>query len=380
VTTGVWLYPWDVRDIPDLPALLSDSQVDTVCLPGSYHSLRAAVPGNATRRVFELSGTAAYFAPDEMLWRDQLLRPTTSPLVADLGDVFDYGRRLADQAGASLTGWLVCLHADKLVRHRPELAVELATGDIALGAPCLLAAEVRDYAVRLARDVSGRVDALQLESLHWVAQPHARHTKIDGAAPKLSRLATSVCFCQRCREFARGRGVDADLVAKSLLATWSSALDGLSPDDPDDVDGLGPYLELRAEVVTGLLAEIVAAVNVPVEVVRFGDAVLNGVNTRAIEELGVVVRVLGYGSADRVARGLAELKAAPDSPGELHVGVSLLSEHVTDLADAQGAIQAAVVSGAESMRLYHLGLAGARRRAWLPSLLDTWRTERTNSS
>jgi len=91
VTTGVWLYPWDVRDIPDLPALLSDSQIDTVCLAGSYHSLQAAVPGNATRRVFELSGTAAYFAPDEMLWRDQLLRPTTSPLVASRKTCCDSG-------------------------------------------------------------------------------------------------------------------------------------------------------------------------------------------------------------------------------------------------------------------------------------------------
>ena len=379
MTTGVWLYPWDVRDIPELPALLSDSRLDTVCLAGSYHSLQAAVPGNATRRVFELSGTATYFTPDETLWRDQLLRPAVSPLVSELGDVFDYGRRFADQAGVTLTGWLVCMHSGDLVRQHPELAVEMATGDIALSAPCLLADEVRDYAVSLVRDVAGRVDAIQLESLHWMAQPHARHMKIDGAAPRLSRLATSVCFCQRCRGFAGERGVDAEAVAKALLAAWGSAWDGLSPDDPAGVDGLTPYLDLRAEIVTSLIAEIVAAVSVPVEVVRFGDAVLNGVDTRAVEQLGVSVRVLEYGTADRVAAGLEALKAAPDSPGELHVGVSLLPEHAADLADARRGVEAAAVSGAESVRIYHLGLAGARRRAWLPSLLDTWHAEKTIS-
>jgi hypothetical protein len=370
VTTGAWLYPHDLHDVPGLAALVRDAGLDTVCLASSYHSLLAASPANTTRRVVALPSSGVYFRPDAATWAGSALQPQVAATVAEQGDALEHGRRFADTAGASLTAWLVCLHEDG-ARDRPDLAVQSVTGDRLPGSLCLRAPEVREYALRLVRDAAARADAVQLESLHWLAQPHAQHAKVDGAAPRLSRLALSVCFCRRCREHAGRHGVDAGMVASELVTRWQAAWDGLEPDEPADVPGLAEYLDLRADAVTSLLADVVAAVDVPVEMVCFGDATLHGVRSGDLVATGADVRVLAYGSAEQLRSILTAYEG-----GGRHVGLSVLPEHVADLEAAEAAVRAARDTGAESMRLYHLGLAGERRRGWTAQLVDVWRGAR----
>jgi hypothetical protein len=294
-------------------------------------------------------------------------------MVTELGDVFEHGRRFAERAGTSLTAWLVGLDSDDLVRDRPDLAVETVSGDSLRGAPCLTAPEVRDFAVRLVRDAAGRVDAVQLESVAWTAQPHARHAKVHGAAPRLSQLALSVCFCPRCRDHARRRNVDADAVAAELLTRWAAAWDGCGPDDPAAVRDLDAYLAARTYVVTDLIAEIVKTCPVPVEVVQFGDPSLHGLDTEDVAAVGATVRTLAYGSVEDVCRTLDAHQRRPDKSASLHVGLSVLPEHVANQEEVEHSISAAVARGARSVRFYHAGLAGTRRRGWLPGLAQAWR-------
>jgi hypothetical protein len=373
-TTGTWLYPHDLTQLPDLLSTVREAALDTVCVAVRYHSLLAVAPTNPVGRIVELPHTATYFAPDEALWRNRALRPAVSPFVAEVGDAIDLGREFCDRAGTTLTAWIVGLHSDRLVRDRPDLAVETVTGDRLAGAPCLSSLEVQDFAVRLVRDVAARVDAVQLESMTWTAQPHARHTKVEGAAPNLSRLALSLCFCRRCRDRSRRGDVDADAVAEQLLRRWAAAWDGCGADDPASVPGLDGYLALRQSVVTELLGAIVAACPVPVEVVQFGDPQLTGTARRAAESVGASVRVLTYGGATDVERAFDSDQLSVGGVGAPHVGLSILPEHAREQIDIERAITAAADRGVASVRFYHAGLAGPRRRAWLPALAQAWRS------
>lgn len=366
--TGVWLYPWDLRDIDRVGGELNDAGVDTICVAAVYHSLLAIAAVDTARRLIELPSTCAYFPPNPAIWAGRPLHPRQPPLASDIGDVFEVARRVADRAGSTFTAWLVCLHDDRLVRDRPALAVQTATGDTLPGAPCLTAPEVREYVINLVRDAARRADAVQLESAHWLAQPHARHVKVDGAAPRLSRLLLSVCFCHRCGAQAARADIDTNQVAADLVAHWERAWDGLAPDEPDAVPGLAAYLSVRAATVTELIAEAAAAVSVPIEMVQFGDPVLHGVDGSAVAATGVDVRSLVYGSADSVRTQLGRQPAG----GTAHVGLSILPEHAADVDDAVTSVRAAAGYGARSVRFYHYGLAGRRRREWLPALMDTW--------
>lgn len=370
LATGVWLYPWDLRDADSVGGAVEDAGVDTICVAAVYHSLLAAAPTDTVRRVIELPKTSAYFRPHPAIWTGRTLRPRQSPLVSEIGDVFDVARRVADRGGCAVTAWLVCVHDDRLVRDQPALAVQTATGDHMLGAPCLAAPEVREYVLRLMREAANRADAIQLESAHWLAQPHARHAKIDGAAPVLSRLLLSVCFCGRCGVRAARAGVDARQVAADLVAYWEQAWDGLEPDDPEAVPGLAAYLSVRAATVTELITEAASTVSVPIEMVAFGDLLLHGFDPEAVAAAGVDVRSLAYGPAATVRAQLGRQGARID-----HLGLSMLPEHAADLDDAVAGVRAAATSGVRSVRFYHYGLAGPRRREWLPALVDAWHAD-----
>lgn len=369
MTTGTWLYPHDLHDLPELAAQLRDAELDTICVAGSYHALLGASPTEAGRTVLSLPRSAVYFRPDPSHWAGAAWRPTVSSAVDELGDALEQGRRLADTAGSSLTAWLVCLHHDddrQCAGGATDWAVQLVTGERLPGTFCLRASEVRDYTMRLVADASARADAVQLESLHWLAQPHAVHAKVAGAAPRLSQLVLSTCFCKRCKAGAEAAGVDVERLALQLPRRWGLAWDGLAPDEYEDLPGLADYLAVRAQVVTELAAEVAASVSVPIEVVCFGDDQLHGFDVRKLYDAGVAVRALAYGDATRVREVLTSRQVSD-------VGLSLLPEHAPDRRTALTAVEAARAAGASSVRWYHAGLIGSRRRGWLASLTAAWR-------
>lgn len=371
MSTGAWLYPHDLADLPGLAALVRSAGLDEVCVATSYHSLLAACPANPTRRVVSFPRGGALYRPDHSVWRGAELRPTVSADVADSGDALDRGGRFAGDAGVALCAWLVCLHGDDPGWLPPHLSIETVTGDRVPGAPCLASSAVQDYALRLVTDAARRADRVQAESLHWLPAPHALHNKVDGAAPRLSRLALSLCFCGTCRNHAAAVGVDGDEVARGLLTAWRDAWDGLAPDDPSTVPGLTGYLRARQALVTDLVAaaaDATAAAGSRLELVSFGDPLLTGLDPVDYADIEVDVRALAYGPAARVE----EILAALPNGAARHVGLSLLPEHVPDEAAARAAVTAAARGGAASLRFYHLGLVGERRRTWLPALVDAW--------
>jgi len=134
----------------------------------------------------------------------------------------------------------------------------------------------------------------------------------------------------------------------------------------ESVRDFGPFMRARSGAVTSLVAELkTSAATTPVEFVSYGDRAITGIELRAIEQLGVDVRVLAYGVPDVVGRSLEQLKAAPDAPHAFGVGLSALPSEAPDRAALHGAHDAAVAEGATSITYYNYGLLNARRRSWL---------------
>ena len=367
-----WLYPWDIHDLetPDLAAMLQSAGIQAVHVAASYHSLFATIPDNPRRHFIELPASAIYFRPSVDVWEGATITPAVSSLVDQVGDSLDMARQLADASGSQASAWTVCLHDSNIGVRLPDLAIETLWGERIRSALCIRHPLVRDYALRLVRDVSSRSDRVQLESPYWTTLPHHRHVKVPVEQPDFVAGLASLCFCVHCREAAVAAGINLPTLIQRLRSQWDAAhrQGHPVPDLASEDDSLAEYHRVRAAAVTGLIRDLVSTSTAPVEVVSFGDRQLTGVALDEIEQVGASVRVLTYGSADQVAGKLGDLAAAPDRPRALQVGLSMLPEHAADVADLTQSVGHAVAAGAESVAFYHLGLVGADRRGWLAEL------------
>lgn len=361
--TSAWIFPWDVVDhgVPLTAGLLRVAGLTSVDVAVSYHSFFAAVPDNPRRRIVELPRSAVYHRPDRARWAGSPVRPVVSPWVDEIGDALTLGRRLADAAGCGLTAWTVCLH-NGLGRRYPELAVRTLWGEPVAAALCVANPLVRAYAGTLVRDVGARADRVQVESAHWLPLPHHPHVKLSVADPGTLARLLSTCFCEHCRRAGEAAGVDVDDLVHRLRERWRRAYQVPEGKPLTDLPGFTAYQVVRRAAVTSLVAELVAASPVPVEFLSVGDRTATGVHLADIERTGADVRVLAYGPPERVRAVLAAEASAEDRPERLHLGLSLLPEHVPDEAAFQQTV--ADTRGAPSLALYHLGLADRQRRTW----------------
>ncbi|WDZ82653.1 hypothetical protein [Micromonospora cathayae] len=362
-TTSAWIFPWDIVDhgVPLTAGLVRATGLDAVNVAVSYHSFFATVPDNPRRRIVELPRSAVYHRPDRACWADSAVRPVVSPWVDEIGDALTVGRRLATAADCELTAWTVCLH-NGLGRRYPELAVRTLWDERVEAALCVADPLVRAYVATLVRDVGARADRVQLESAYWMPLPHHGHAKLTGADPDTLARLLSICFCAHCRRAAAAGGVDVDELVRRLRERWVQAYRTPDGEPLSQVPGFVAYQEVRCAAVTSLVAELVRVCPVPVEFVSVGDRAVTGVRLADIERTGAAVRVLAYGPPERVRAVLAAESLAPDRPDRLHLGLSLLPEHVPDEA-----VFRAMVAGtrtAPSLAFYHLGLVDQRRRRW----------------
>lgn len=374
---GVWLYPWDLLDFgPNRIAKdLSTTGMTDVCLAVSYHSVRVLLPDNPRRTFFDAPKAAVYFVPDKRLWAEEPLVPTVAPLVAERGDAVALARTMTPGTPLRLVGWTVCLHDSALALREPGAAAHHVWGGRSLASVCVANPTTRRYAAALVADVAARVDAVQLEAAHWLT-PHAAHQKTDTAQPSVFRRLSAYCVCQHCQNRVEAEGGDSMRLVADLRAIARRVVDELdrrtvAEGDVDSylaesVRDFGPFMRARSGAVTSLVAELkTSAATTPVEFVSYGDRAITGIELRAIEQLGVDVRVLAYGVPDVVGRSLEQLKAAPDAPHAFGVGLSALPSEAPDRAALHGAHDAAVAEGATSITYYNYGLLNARRRSWL---------------
>ncbi|GGM02946.1 hypothetical protein ACFFX1_39565 [Dactylosporangium sucinum] len=361
--TSAWIYPWDVADhgTSALSRVVRDAGLSAVNVAASYHSLFATVPDNPRRHLVELPRGMVYYRPDPAHWRDSAVEPRVSAWVDELGDALTLGRELAERAGCGLTAWTVCLH-NSLGRRHPELALRTVWGDVVTAALCVRNPAVRAYAAALVADVGARADRVQLESAHWTPLPHHPHVKLALPHPVNLGMIAQICFCDHCRAAGEAAGVDVGALAGALRRRWQRCYETPVLEPLSTEEGYEAYQAVRVEAVTSLVAELVGRSPVPVEFVTFGDRAATGAHLAGIERAGAAVRALAYGPAERVKEVRAAEEAAPDRPRSLHLGLSLLPEHVADHEAFLGAVGAA--GAAPSLSFYHLGLVGAERRTW----------------
>ena len=367
--TGAWVYPWDLRDIPGLAALVREAGLDTICLAGSYHSLLAAVPGNRARPVFDLAVQRRVLPP----------RPGAvagpDPPAARFAARCRTGRRVrgrsrfADRAGnlthgvARLPARLTrsCATVPTLPSRRPQVT------DCSVHRACW---HRRCANTLCASSLTLGVARTPSSSRRCTGPAAARAAREGGGlAPRLTRLVLSLCFCTRCRRRADRYGVESGAVAGRLVERWSAAWEGMGPGRtrPGHGPGRVPRRAGRGGHRTHRRGRRVG---------RRPD------RSHQFRRPGAARRRRGGRSGNRRGRSAAGIRVAGrrarDSrraPGRTTPCRGCHCSRTTPRISTMPptALPPRPTRGAVSVRFYHLGLAGERRRGWLPALVEAWR-------
>ena len=242
--------------------------VDGLTMAVAYHDARDIFPHNPVRKVRYLEGGAVFFPPDMTSYEN--LRPRVSELVRP-GDPFGELCEVADERGMTVNAWAVFLHNDRLGFSHPECATQNAFGDRYPTDLCPSNPEVRMYARSLASDIARyRVSTILSESLNFHGLEHGyHHERYFEELGTVGIYLLGLCFCDHCREAARRRGVDAEMVHRLVRDELERRLMGRRSEDPErltreDLEPFGGeqmlgYLDARTETVTSLVGEVATA-------------------------------------------------------------------------------------------------------------------------
>lgn len=240
--------------------------IEGVSLSANYHHARDVFPHNPKYHVFRNEGDVAWFAPERARYASGMV-----PRQAKEAAGRDVLRELCDRAGPRgipVTAWTIFLHNSTLATDFPHCATRNVYGDPYLTDLCPANPRVRDYCRELAADIARYpVRRLLAESLHYRPLEHGAHHErylvdLSGEA----RTLLSLCFCEHCR----AAGERAGIACEDLASAIRTSLDGIWNDEPgagegpllgsDAADSLSRYVDVRAEVVTSLVAEVREAI------------------------------------------------------------------------------------------------------------------------
>jgi hypothetical protein len=249
------------------------AEVDGLTMAVAYHDARDIFPHNPVRKVRYVEGGAVFFPPDSACYEGMLLQPRVSEL-ARAGDPLGELCEAAGERGMRVNAWAVFLHNDRLGFAHPECATQNVFGDRYLTDLCPSNPEVRTYARTLASDIARyEVSTILSESLHFHGLGHGyHHERYFEELGAVGTYLLGLCFCDHCLEAARRRGVDAEMVHRSvrdeLERRFADGGDGGDPEEltPGDLEPFGGeqmlgYLDTRTETVTSLVDEVARAVS-----------------------------------------------------------------------------------------------------------------------
>jgi len=377
-----------------------------ISLASAYHDARDVFPHNPRRVVYFQEPGAVFFQPTPDRFRDLRLQPVVSQLIGDR-DLVSELVDVAGRRGMDANAWVVLLHVDR-GRAIEEFAHRNAFGDPYLTQLCPSNPDVRAYAQALVSDVASRgVDTILLEAFHFLPFPHGyHHERAFIEITALTSFLLSLCFCDSCT-----KGVDASALRAAVQAAIRKSLLG-GDDDPVDVDDqasvralfddeLGAFLDARAEAVTSLVAECVAAardagtgtVVAPVDPSGAIKGYVGGKPTGApapsiswrlgidLEQLADVadaVEVMAYASsAERVREDLSAYAQAFTDSSKLGVILRPLSPDCDSAENLSSKFEIASSLGFERVDFYHYGLARLDALDWIKLALpaDSRRSE-----
>ncbi|MEW1674165.1 hypothetical protein AB0O47_13100 [Streptomyces noursei] len=385
---GAFAYPWDVVGDPQAPDRLAALGVHQVTLAAAYHSTRALTPRHPRHRIVTARHSAVLYPPDPGRWAGRALRPYTQDWVAD-PDPFGTAARALTAAGLEVHSWVVLAHNSRLGADHPSSVVRNAYGDRYPWAPCIARPEVRDYLVRLAAEAAVRPGArgVELESCGWYGLAHLHgHDKLAGVGlGGAAEYLMSVCCCPVCRAGYAALGLPGGEVAAAVRRALEPVWAGAAPPDGggragewaavEDLLGAGPAGAVRAwreRVADELQRAVVhavrdAAAHASVDGFRVllhadpaphrcgPNAGVDPVGVLAHAD-GVVVPCTGGEGARAAALGpFVRRPAGTTLAANLTIVGGMGGSPATLAADAAHA----AALGADELRLYHAGLAGA---------------------
>ncbi|MFE3653574.1 hypothetical protein ACFXO2_38305 [Streptomyces sp. NPDC059152] len=336
---AAFLYPWDVVGDPRAAARLAELGLQQVTLAAAYHSTRALTPRHPRHRIVTARHSAVLYPPDPDRWAGRALRPYTQDWVAD-PDPFGTAARALTAAGLEVHSWVVLAHNSRLGADHPSSVVRNAYGDRYPWAPCIARPEVFDHLVRLAAEAAVRPGArgVELESCGWYGLAHLHgHDKVAGVGlGGAAEYLMSLCCCPVCLAGYAGLGLAEDEVPAAVRRALEPVWAGAAPPD-----GGGRAAEWAA--VEELLGEETAGA-------------VRAWRDRAACADGVVVPCTGDAAVRAAALGpFASRPAGTTLAANLTVVAGMGGSPGTLAADAAHA----AALGADELRLYHAGLAGA---------------------
>jgi hypothetical protein len=361
---AAYLYPWDVVGDPAAADLIAGLGLSHVTLAAVYHGTRALTPRHPAHRVLVAEHSAAYYPLSTERWDGSVLHPPTAPWT---GGTDSFGSAVAalEAAGVGVHAWVVVNHVD--LPGPAEFAVVNAYGDRYPWALCPAQEAVREYARGVAGDIGELpgITGVELESFGWYGWDHlSAHDKVGGVQLSgADQYLFSLCFCDACDAAYRAGGIHPDELRAQVRAALDPVFAG-APRDPIDADLTKAVQRIRAGVVDDYRAAVVGRIRaarpdltVLVHASPQPDRFISftGIDVPRAHELfdGLVVNC--WQNLD----ALVETRAAADPA--LNVTASFLAVEGMGGRPATLAEQgpAARAAGANGIRLYHAGLAGA---------------------
>lgn len=370
---GVNLYPWDAAGDPACAERVAGLGVDRVALAAAYHTVRALSPRHPRRKVVTATHSAVYYRPDEERWRDSPMRPVEAPWAPG---AFTEAAASLRGAGLKVYAWTILTHNQRLGTLHPEHAVVNAFGDPYAWALCVNSPRVRAYCATLAAEVAAQpdIDGIELESCGWYGFDHLHaHDKTGGVTfEAIAKFLLNLCFCAACEASYTDAGIEGlrGTVRRSLEPVFA----GEQREAVLATDLLEALSYLRIRAAASFQAEVVRAARqvrpeLPILLHTSADPLAVGANPGAVPDGGFGALLQCGGARSDAAlenlRSYAEAarKAArvngDAAPRPLGATVNIVAGMGCDRAGLADWVAELREAGAQELRFYHAGLAGA---------------------
>lgn len=379
-----YAYPWDFEGDPAAASRAAELGCDEVALAATYHASRTVSPLHPTRRMFEVSTSAAYVALRPEAWRGRRLAPS-APRWPGGETTFTSAARALVAEGLDVAAWIVVTHHDELGLANPDLVVRNAYGDPYSYALCPSAPEVREYAVTLVTEVlaASGVERVVLEACGPMGLAHSGvHDKVEYAAfDGAARDLLSICFCASCARAFEARGLAPGDLARDVrrgLAEHAQSLEEAVGDETARA-----VRAARAEVAAHLQRDVldgIAATHAGTDVTIHGSTTPGA--TGSFVEVGaeVATRVSSVvANAWDTASALGEITALARVTGEgTHLGTYLRLDRGWVDSEIAARVAQYRAAGVDEWHLYHLGLLSAAGLATVRRVVEAVRTEESS--
>jgi hypothetical protein len=366
-------YPWDyVGDDAALDRVASLG-LDVVALAATYHATRLATPLHPTRRVTELTHSAAYFPLRDEVWSSRGLRPEGPDEWIGPRAFVDAAIRL-NERGIAVDGWIVLTHLDNREHENLDLAVRNAFGEAYPYALCPSHDAVHDYCRTLVTETlrAAPLRGVVLEASGPMGLEHSSTHDKTGLAQwdDVQRQLLSLCFCYACTDDMADAGMDSEELARGVRR----ALGGGAPTMDDALGVMSKAVaEFRSSRSTNLQRDLIDAARqvngeASVTVHASADPWATGSFASSNAQVLNIVNcaVANCWDESRAEREVAELRRIARS-----LGAYLRLDH--DWSEPGPILTRYADMGVRELHLYHLGLLSATSLVNAQRLTSTWR-------